>query len=190
MDKKTYLEDIEKLKLPEFESYPDIELYMDQVISCLMKSRISADDSEVLTAPMVNNYIKEELLPRANGKKYSREHIANLALIVRLKQILSVKDVKTLMEGFKEDKSGKEFYDIFSGNIEKSCSFFVQQAEKEEKIDMNFAMRMAVISFVAKMVAQFVIEEQEALQLQEQEKKKKKTDDQKKKPKKNENKNK
>lgn len=56
----------------DWESFPDIGLYMDQVVSYLPRQLIHYGEGELLTSAMVNNYIKDGLLPRAEGKRYSR----------------------------------------------------------------------------------------------------------------------
>ena len=53
----------------EWALLPDIEFYMDQVISFMTRQHIGLEDGELLTPAMVNNYIKHGLLPRAKGKK-------------------------------------------------------------------------------------------------------------------------
>ena len=49
---------------------PDLALYMDQIISYMPRQLIHFDEGEVLTSAMVNNYIKDGLVPRADGKRY------------------------------------------------------------------------------------------------------------------------
>ena len=99
------MEELEELKrrLEEerpmvWDSFPDIGLYMDQVISYVSRQLISYDGGEALTPAMVNNYIKDGLLPRAEGKKYSKTHLGYLTAICALKQVLSVRDTRTLQE--------------------------------------------------------------------------------------------
>ena len=43
---------------------PDIDLYMDQLISYMPRQLIRFDDRNALTSAMVNNYIKDGLVPR------------------------------------------------------------------------------------------------------------------------------
>ena len=96
----------------QWDLIPDIELYMDQVISYMTRQHIGLelDGDENLTSAMINNYIKEGLLPRAEGKKYSRTHLAYLTAICALKQVISVKDVHLLLsqgEALTEDEAGR-----------------------------------------------------------------------------------
>ena len=55
----------------DWEQIPDIDLYMDQVISYMTRQHIGLEleNEETLTSAMINNYIKSGLLPRAKGKK-------------------------------------------------------------------------------------------------------------------------
>ena len=63
-----------------WQELPDIALYMDQIISYMPRQLIHFDEGEALTSAMVNNYIKDGAMPRAEGKRYSRTHLA-LSLI-------------------------------------------------------------------------------------------------------------
>ena len=76
----------------EWEALPDIGLYMDQLISYMPRQLIRYGEGESLTSAMVNNYIKDGAMPRAEGKRYSRTHLAYLTALCALKQVLSVKD--------------------------------------------------------------------------------------------------
>ena len=77
------MEELEELKSRmgsqrpvEWDAFPDIGLYMDQIISYMPRQLIHYGEGELLTSAMVNNYIKDGLLPRAEGKRYSRVHLA------------------------------------------------------------------------------------------------------------------
>ena len=48
-----------------WEDLPDIALYMDQLISYMPRQLIRFDGGPTLTPAMVNNYIKDGLVPRA-----------------------------------------------------------------------------------------------------------------------------
>lgn len=79
----TLLEEIRALKERlegerpvDWEGFPDIGLYMDQLISYMPRQLIHYGEGEALTSAMVNNYIKDGAMPRAEGKRYSRTHLA------------------------------------------------------------------------------------------------------------------
>lgn len=148
-----------ELALPEYESFPDIELYMDQVLDFLSRSRTNFRDDFNLSSAMVNNYIKAELLPRAKGKKYSREHLVHLAIIMRLKQVLSVKDTGALLEANKADKTDKELYDVFRNMLDNSYDEILDViAEKSSNLP-ELALSLAVTSYISKILCEYIIED-------------------------------
>ncbi len=105
IDKENLLESIlaglDALDYIHPEDIPNIDLYMDQVTTFmdtqLDHSKRYADD-KILTKTMINNYSKNHLLPPSNKKKYSREHILLLIFIYYLKNILSIRDIDTLID--------------------------------------------------------------------------------------------
>ena len=102
MEKENNNTDIKSLftkKRPEhWNMIPDLDLYMDQIIEYMKRQHPGFDVNEKLTSSMVNNYTKQGLMPRSNGKKYGREHIAWLTAICLIKQIVSVNDTKVLLD--------------------------------------------------------------------------------------------
>ena len=81
----------------EWEQLPDFALYMDQVLSYMDRQFIRFDEADTLTAAMVNNYTKSGLVPRAEGKKYNRDHLAYLTSICILKRVMATRDMEILI---------------------------------------------------------------------------------------------
>ena len=50
-----------------WDELPDIPLYMDQVVSYLARQISGLGEAGALTPAMINNYMKDGLLERANG---------------------------------------------------------------------------------------------------------------------------
>ena len=92
-----FRQQLESLRPADWEMLPDFPLYMDQVLSYMERQTIRLDESDALTASMVNNYTKNALVPRAEGKKYNREHLAYLTFICILKQVMSSRDMDLLI---------------------------------------------------------------------------------------------
>lgn len=91
-----------------WETLPDIPLYMDQVLSLMSRQTIRFGEEDALTAAMVNNYIKDGVVPRAEGKRYHAEHLAYLTMVCVLKQVLAVKDAALLTgSAWKPGRAGK-----------------------------------------------------------------------------------
>jgi len=111
-----YLSALTSGKPPEWEQLPDIGLYMDQVIGYLNRQLgplIPSEKERSITSSMINNYAKAKIIPRAESKKYSQEHIALLLSIFMLKKSLSVQDMGALLEGYAADDSFRSFYERF-----------------------------------------------------------------------------
>ena len=78
---------------------PDLGLYMDQVTTYIerqLETLYGERAKGMLTPSMINNYVKTGLLPRPLGKKYYREHLAILMMIVTLKPVASMDDIARL----------------------------------------------------------------------------------------------
>jgi len=148
----------DQLNFPDYNSFPDIELYMDQVLDFLSRSRTNLRDDDKLSSAMVNNYIKADVLPRARGKKYSREHLVHLAVIQRLKQVLSVKDTGTLIKADKKDRSDEEFYENFRNMVESSAKEISGKVLASDGNLPDIAMRMAVESYMCKITCEYIID--------------------------------
>jgi len=76
-----------------------------------VRQTIRLDESDALTASMVNNYTKNALVPRAEGKKYNRDHLAYLTFVCILKQVMSVRDMDLLIRTeLSDDRSVENGY--------------------------------------------------------------------------------
>ena len=102
------------------EDIPNIDLYMDQVLTFLdqkLGTVREATEDKAMTKTMINNYTKNQLLPSPEKKKYSRDHMLNLIFIYYLKNFLSMKDIKKILDPINERyfgvSEGLSFYDIY-----------------------------------------------------------------------------
>ncbi len=80
----------------EVSDLPDLDLYMDQIITLFAEK--TGGREGLLTKTMINNYSKEGLIKPVKGKKYTKEHILQMLLIWRLKQTLSIQQIKGVMD--------------------------------------------------------------------------------------------
>lgn len=91
------------------EDIPNIDLYMDQVTTFMEEGLSSTkrfQDDKILTKTMINNYTKNNLLPPPVKKKYSEEHLLVLIFIYYFKNLLSIKDIETLLYPLTKDYFG------------------------------------------------------------------------------------
>lgn len=134
-----------------WETLPDIELYMDQVVSYLPRQSVGGKLPS-MTSAMINNYVKDGLLPRACGKRYHKEHLIYLTAIGLLKNVLTVRDMKLLLDS--EIREGEEtaFYEKFLRGIDEAFAQVdgdIDPALGEEELP-QMAMRLALASCAAK----------------------------------------
>ena len=97
----TWLESLSQFSLPNWDGLPDLDLYMDQVVTYLERElhTISASETENIITPwMINNYVKGRLIPIPEKKKYSKDHLAYMIAICVVKQILSINDIKQFLD--------------------------------------------------------------------------------------------
>ena len=106
------------------DDFPEIDLYMDQVIQ-LFESKLSYtkrnEHDKILTKTMINNYAKGNLLMKIKNKKYTKEHMILIGLIYNLKGSLSLTDIKTMFDPIIEAFANEEdypLYDIYESFLE------------------------------------------------------------------------
>ena len=118
-----------------WDDLPDIPLYMDQVVSYLSRQLFSFGEGDALTPAMINNYMKDGLLERANGKKYDQVHLAYLTAITALKQVMSVREMKVLTTVGREMGEPDKQYGYFCRYLDEALS------DTARHIDENTADR-------------------------------------------------
>ena len=111
-----WLNDLDKFSYKQYEELPDIDLYMDQVITYLEKQlqifQTSSLDKQI-TPSMINNYVKGEVITAPISKKYNREHMALIEEVCTLKQVLSIADVKQIIDE-KHRKENIDHAEVFN----------------------------------------------------------------------------
>lgn len=116
-----YARDIIAFHCPRFQELPNIDLYMDQVISLTDKYLnvfADADSDKTITSTMVNNYVKQKVIAAPTNKKYTREQVACLFFICVVKQVLSISDIGRLIEIQRDTYTVERAYDYFCAELE------------------------------------------------------------------------
>ena len=135
-----------------WDQLPDFALYMDQVLSYMDRQVIHFDDEDALTAAMVNNYTKSGLVPRAEGKKYGREHLAYLTAICVLKRVLSAKDMDLLFrEELRDDRQVEKGYAAFCASLDNALNLTADEMADRTGEDSlaDSAIHFALLSYAA-----------------------------------------
>lgn len=169
---------IEKVtyQFPRWEQIPDIELYMDQVIALLEKHfhKFPGESAGKLISPsMINNYVKQGIIPPTIKKRYSRTHIAYLMMLCTLKPVLPLAVIQGIIEFQSQTKTFAEVYDHFVAEQEQASIYTMEQAKAESKLlgqtatteqEMlsNLSLKMAVLANSSKILAEKIIEMERA----------------------------
>lgn len=135
----------------DWEHLPDFPLYMDQVLSYMDRQVLRFDENDTLTAAMVNNYTKSGLVPRAEGKKYNREHLAYLTAICVLKQVLSAKDIDLLIrESIQSSSAVETGYADFCSGLDKALNAVAEEMADRPNESLAYeAIHFALLSYAA-----------------------------------------
>jgi len=159
-------------KLPRWESFPDIELYMDQVVAVMEKAlslynKVGEEESKLITPSIINNYVKLKVIPAPNKKKYSREHLAYLVMICILKQTLAISSIVKIIESNLENKTISELYNEFCSIYENVIPFANMGEAFFDEDDVNvfdnrdcendvngFILKSAILSTAGKFVCE------------------------------------
>ena len=94
------IESLDRIDYIHADEIPNIDLYMDQVTTFMeeqLRSSKRYPEDKVMTKTMINNYAKNNLLPPPVKKKYSKQHMFVLIFIYYFKNILSIKDIESLL---------------------------------------------------------------------------------------------
>lgn len=167
MEHEKQLEELEALKrqLEEerpapWDGLPDLPLYMDQVVSYLSRQLITFGGGDSLTSAMINNYIKAGLVPRANGKKYDREHLAQLTMVAAVKQVLSVRDMGALLGAADRLAHPRESYEGFCAELDLALREALEHiASAPNQQDLSaLALTLALRSYADALACRRVVE--------------------------------
>lgn len=151
-------QEVLRFRFPRYCQLPQLELYMDQVL-CVVNQHLAlfaAKGEKLLTAAMVNNYVKKKLLPPAVGKRYPPGHIAHLLCICTLKPVLSISEIEALLA--LECQCQQQAYDAFGELVEQAlCSVFAcgrKDASLLPSYPAGRPVQAAILSFANKLYLQ------------------------------------
>lgn len=148
------IENIMNYHCPRWEELPQIDLYMDQLLSVLENyvKIFFDDDSKIITSSMINNYVKQKIIKHPVNKKYNRNHIAFLYIVCILKKLMGLNEIfntkQKLLEQFSIDKAYNLFCDIFEESLKSTFDL-----SYEWKIKKNEIIEVTIIESVTKSFA-------------------------------------
>ncbi len=150
---------IKNFMLPDWNTIPDIGLYMEQVIVLLgqylelisaFEDKKDSEDSKVITSAAINNYVRLKIMPAPVKKKYYRVHIAYLIMIFTLKQSISINVLKEIVPANLPDGDVERIYTDYCATYHKVSLFYVDTVRRhagdilENVADDNFIERFVI----------------------------------------------
>lgn len=148
-----WLEELDKFSYKDYKDLPDIDLYMDQVVTFLDKQfsifQTSTLDKQI-TSSMINNYVKGEVVSAPISKKYNREHLALIEEVCTLKQVLTIAEVKQIIderyrrEGIQKDEVFNTFKDLVTDKNKEAIASTKKLLEGIEENDLTGLTDLAV----------------------------------------------
>ena len=115
-----------RANLPDWDSLPQLELYMDQVIILLteyLSPLCRSGEEKAVTASIINNYVRMHVMPPPRKKKYGRIHLACLVIICVLKQSLSISCIQRMLPEDCSEETVRMLYEAFVRQYRSSIRF-------------------------------------------------------------------
>ncbi|MCR5210343.1 MAG: DUF1836 domain-containing protein [Lachnospiraceae bacterium] len=141
---------LDRIKFVAPDDIPNIDLYMDQVTGFIDKRLKNTarhqDKDRLLTKTMINNYAKNDLLPPPVRKKYSRQHMLILIFIYYFKNIMSMDDIKSMLNPLTEKYFGKNG-DLTIEDIYKEVTEMGMEQQERLKEDVREKYEKAQAAF-------------------------------------------
>ena len=161
-------EELKKFRLPLWEQLPDLDLYMDQVLSLIGKYFGSfADEPEnVTTASMINNYVKAKVVPPPKKKKYDREHLSYFMMIFVFKRVLSINQIGELFSVLQKDMTVEEIYSAFRIGLENAfgyvCATLSGETAEIRSDGIPLTLKSAADAYANTVMLEILLSEQKA----------------------------
>ena len=105
-------------RLPRYRELPDIGLRLEQVTRYVSRYVPSP-----LTGSMVSNYVKQKLIPGPVKKSYSQESIAYLIFLSYIKTVVSLEDIRLMVQIQKSSYELQVAYDYFCDEMENLLQY-------------------------------------------------------------------
>lgn len=159
-------------RLPRWHELPDLDIYMDQVISLIGRyfREFPGFGEKGLTSSMVNNYVKLGIIPAPEKKKYNRVHLAYLVIICILKTVMPIPMIRDLVSTMVIDHSSYEtlynrfcdYFDSVVGSARQSVDEMLNRNASPSDLAFLSAIRSHTEQAIALQLIRSMMEEHPA----------------------------
>ena len=194
---ESIMESLSQMEYVKSSEIPNIDLYMDQVLTFMnghLEDAKRYEDDKIMTKTMINNYAKNRLIPAPDKKKYSKEHIMVLMFIYYFKNILSIGDIQSILNPLTEryfandkdlnlEKIYEEVFTLEKGQIEqlketltkdyqRAQNTFMEESEKDQEFlqMFSFICMLSYDIYIRKQIIEKMIDEFDVLKNDKSEK--------------------
>ena len=125
---------LNNFRLPSWEEIPDFGLYMEQ-ITVLLKEYLDyyppeLKEEQFITAATINNYVRIKVMPQPVKRRYYREHIAYLIIILSLKHSLSIALIQRIIPTGLSREEVERIYTAFVARHRMTARYFIEQTRE------------------------------------------------------------
>ena len=115
--KQQIAESVCGFRLPRYKEIPDVGLYLEQTTKYI-NGYLAPLGCMELTTSMLSNYVKKGLVPNPVKKQYFAEHIAHTIFVTIAKNIISLEDVRLMLDMKEQSYSTPVAYDYMCAELE------------------------------------------------------------------------
>ncbi len=148
-------------RFPRWNELPEIDLYMDQVVGYLGgKLAVFSDEDadNAITSTMINNYVKQKVIPAPVKKRYDRTCVASMIVLFCAKQVLSIGMTGQLLASVRMSDMPMAQYDRFCHIFETVLSGTVTETSDAAVLDAlrreDALMTAVAVAFANKLYAE------------------------------------
>lgn len=167
---REWCERLSAFAVGDWEEWPDIDLYMDQVISYLeryMNVFRIYEDEKIITPSIINNNTKDGVLPKPVKKKYSRTLLSNLLMFCITRQVLSGQELAAMLRELNDSEDFAAIHAQFGQTLEAELNRIVQTiADRTDNLQSadreqlaRLAMALSLEAFSAGTAARKILSE-------------------------------
>ncbi len=133
--KEVLKEAAKEFKLPKYNEIPSVGLYLEQTAKYI--SEINYNGEPSITGSMISNYVKKGLITNPVKKQYSRDQIAYLIFISIAKTVLSMEDIRLLIEMQKETYPNEVAYNYLVEEFENVVGYVFGLKDEMKTVGNN-----------------------------------------------------
>lgn len=170
-DIKDWITKIESINLPRWHELPELALYLDQVLE-FINEHISVvfishgeTNEKILTSWMINNYVKNNIMPPPIKKRYHKEHIAYIITITVLKQVSNLSDVSLGIKHLTSALGKIDAYNAFISFLENALKASTMELQQQKDISyfqtpvdlVLLPLKTAALAFASIMMSKYLL---------------------------------